>query len=923
MPQGLVPTGVAAFVGRERERAQVGELLAESRVVTLTGSGGCGKTRLAAEVAGGLASTFGDGAGWVELQAVSDPDMVAAAVAEAVKVRERSGPGLVDTLAEQLAERELLLVLDNCEHLIAACAELVSRLTSACPQLHVLATSREPLAVEGESTFGVGPLPVPPTDAASATAVTATDAARLFELRARQVRTQFRINNGNAGAVAEICRRLDGIPLAIELAAARVRMLAPDQIVDGLSDRFGLLTGGPRSAPTRQQTLEASLQWSWSLLNDAERLALARLSVFAGAFQLDAAEGVVGGDGADRGQVLGVISGLVEQSLLQVTESDGRARYRLLETIRAYARQRLTELEDPDEVRDRHLSFYVELARQAQAGLDGEQPEEWVPRLTADLDDLRAAMERAVATENLAALLGLTEPILRFWVGRGLSNEIHLRLNAAAQAPGTPAHERARALGTATALAIDRGQYADAHRSAGRAIEAAREAGAEDVLAMALGSRVQAGTMSGCSSTRQVEADYQEAVRLLESCEDPATRAYVMATAGNGPIHVLSIDDGCRRLGQLLQLCEEQELVYQLAFVHAAIGYSPVFSGRLDWTRRHAKRAVELCSQLGRPGWEACGLVGLGAAAVLQGDSAAATGHLSRAQEILQEHSPGGSQQHDSVLRPWQAFAAYASGDLDLARTSAERLRDLGRAADNRWVEAMGELLLGSVAHLDGSADEARECWQRCRELATDPRFPSQLGRSLLGLAELAAEDDFDEAWELAHDGLETLSEYGDRVGAAEALEVIADLVVASDEHDRSLRLLGASERFHSEAGIARFPLGAGRFERARDAARNRSGEAEATACWEAGGELSLEEAVAYARRGRGERQRPMVGWASLTPAERDVVRLVAEGHTNARIGELLFMSVNTVKSHLKQVYRKLDVDGRADLAAEVTRRGV
>jgi DNA-binding CsgD family transcriptional regulator len=318
--------------------------------------------------------------------------------------------------------------------------------------------------------------------------------------------------------------------------------------------------------------------------------------------------------------------------------------------------------------------------------------------------------------------------------------------------------------------------------------------------------------------------------------------------------------------------------------------------------------------------------VGLGAAAVLQGDTEEAVDHLLRAQEVLQEHSPEGSQQYDSVLRPWQAFAAYASGDRDLARTSAEDLRNMGRAVNNRWVEAMGELLLGSVARLDGSPaarDEARERWKRCRELSTDPRFPSQLGRSLLGLAELAAEDDFDEAWELAHDGLEVLSAYGDRIGAAEALEVIADLAVATDDHDRSLRLLGASERFHTEAGIVRFPVGAGRFDRARDAARNRSGEAEATACWEAGSELSLEEAVAYARRGRGERQRPTLGWASLTPAERDVARLVAEGHTNARIGELLFMSVNTVKSHLKHVYRKLDVDGRADLAAEVTRRSV
>ena len=334
--------------------------------------------------------------------------------------------------------RHLLVVLDNCEHLVEACAELVGELSSACPQLHVLATSRVPLVVEGEATFEVTGLPVPDPDAGSASTVAAADAARLFEVRARQVAADFRIGDDNASAVAEICRRLDGIPLAIELAAARVRVLAPGQIAAGLSDRFGLLTGGVRGAPARQRTLEASLDWSYDLLDDVQRLALARLSVFAGSFELDAAEAVVGGEGIDGDDVLDLVAGLVEQSLVQVAQRQGRARYRLLETIRVYARQRLSELDDPDRVRGRHLAFHVGLAGRAHAGLTGGQPEPWVARLAADLDDLRAAMDWAAEAGDLRALVDITEPIVRFWFERGLSGEVHRRLHDAADAPGRP-----------------------------------------------------------------------------------------------------------------------------------------------------------------------------------------------------------------------------------------------------------------------------------------------------------------------------------------------------------------------------------------------------------------------------------------------------------------------------------------------------
>jgi predicted ATPase/DNA-binding CsgD family transcriptional regulator len=920
MESGL-PVGVAAFVGREHERAKVADLVADARVVTLTGSGGCGKTRLAVEVVVDAASGFSHGACWVDLQGVSDPGLVAPALGVAVDVHERPGQAPTDTLAEQLHGRHLLVVLDNCEHLVEACAELVGGLSSACPRLHLLATSRVPLVVEGEATFEVTGLPVPDPDASSARTVAAADAARLFEVRARQVAADFRIGADNASDVAEICRRLDGIPLAIELAAARVRVLAPAQIAAGLSDRFGLLTGGVRGAPARQRTLEASLDWSYELLDDVQRLALARLSVFAGSFELDAAEAVVGGEGIDGDGVLDLVAGLVEQSLVQVAQRQSRARYRLLETIRVYARQRLSELDDPERVRGRHLAFHVGLAGRAQAGLTGGEPGPWVARLAADLDDLRAAMDWAVEVRDLRALVGITEPIVRFWFDRGLSGEVHRRLHDAADKPGAPAEERVRGLMAAAALALAGSEPASAYRSASQAVEATRAAHVGGALALGLGQRALSGVLSGLSTSEQVDADIEQALQRAQRCEDASTRAYVLAFAGGALLHSRSIDAGYRLFEQAVEVCEANDLAFQLPAAHAGALAWLAWSGRLDQTRRHARRAVELSRQVGRPVWEAVGLTGLGAAAVLQGDLGRAQEWLSEAQTVLRPRALEGSL-YGIWVRHWLALAAYASGDLEAARAMAAEIVRIGRGGGSRWDESVGEWLLGVLAHGQQRHDDARAHLQASRALSTDPRLSFPLGRSLLGLAELAEEDeDPGTAWELAHDGLEVLDDYGDRVGAASALENIADLAAALGEPERSLRLLAASQRFHTDMGIARFPFQADRFDRARNSAQAALDPTDATACWDAGGELSLADAAAYARRGRGKRQRPRIGWASLTPVERDVVRLVAKGHTNAEIGERLFMSVNTVKKHLSHVYAKVDVDGRADLAAQVARR--
>ena len=920
MPNWL-PVGVAAFVGRAHERAKVADLIAD-RVVTLTGSGGCGKTRLALEVARDVASRFRDGACCVDLQGVSDAGMVPAAVGAAVGVRERPGQAMVDTLADQLRPQHLLVVLDNCEHLVDACAALVGQLASACPHLHVLATSRIPLVVAGEATFDVAPLPVPDPGADSAGSVGAADAARLFEVRARQVDAGFRIGDDNASAVAEICRRLDGIPLALELAAARVRALAPHQIAAGLSDRFGLLTGGARGAPARQRTLEASLNWSYDLLDDRQRLALARLSVFAGAFELDAAEEVVGGEGIDVGGVLDLVAGLVEQSLVQVATRQGTARYRLLETIRVYARRRLAELDDPDRVRGRHMGFHLGLAGRAQEGLHGPQPEPWVARLTADLDDLRAAMDWAAETGDLRALVGITEPIVRFWFEGGLSREVHRRLHEASEAPGAPEDERVRGLNAAAGLALASCDAASFHRSAAQAVAVARAAGGGPSLAVALAQRALSGALSGLSTSEEIDADVEGSLDLARQCRDASTYAHVLQFSGAALLHSRSIDAGCQLFQKGVEVCEANDLSFHLPAAHGGPAAWMVWAGRLDQARRHARCAVELSRQLGRPGWEVAGLTGLAAAAVLEGDHVQARRWLSEAQSALR---PALEVTHYAMwFRHWLGLSAYASGDLAAARATAEEIARIGRRGGSRVDEAVAEWLLGLVARSQQRPEEARAHLAASRALSTDPAIPHTLGRSLAGLAELAEDEgDLDEAWSLAHDSLEVLDDYADRVGAAAALELIAGLAVTLGEPERSLRLLAASQRFHDEAGMARLPAQSDRFDRAVDAARAGMEPADATACWDAGGELSLADAVAYARRGRGQRQRPRIGWDALTPVEREVVRLVAEGRTNAAIGQRLFISPNTVKKHLSSVYAKVEVDGRADLAAQVARRGL
>jgi predicted ATPase/class 3 adenylate cyclase len=412
---GNLPVQLSSFVGRDAELAGLATTMQQARLVTVTGPGGVGKTRLALQAAADQLPSFSDGAWLCELAPAGDGEMMAQAVLAALRARRRQGLSVAGSVVEFLRTRTaLLLVLDNCEHLASAAAGLVADILRGCRGVRILATSRQALGVEGEQVFGLGPLPLPPPDAGLA-AGGASDAVSLFAQRAAAARGDFALTPANVGAVSEICRRLDGIPLAIELAAARVAALRPAEIAALLDERFRLLTRGRADAAARQQTLQATVEWSYALLGEAERQVFGCLGVFPGSFDAEAAAAVAGAAGLQRWDVLDSLTSLVGKSMVAEEEGPGQtSRYRLLETMRAYARQQLAAGE-LDRLRHRHAEYYAAFAERAGPELAGPAQLEWQPRIRAELDNLQAAVTwaltsgdqaRPVAFRIVAALFG-------------------------------------------------------------------------------------------------------------------------------------------------------------------------------------------------------------------------------------------------------------------------------------------------------------------------------------------------------------------------------------------------------------------------------------------------------------------------------------------------------------------------------------
>ncbi|HEU5326029.1 MAG TPA: tetratricopeptide repeat protein [Candidatus Limnocylindria bacterium] len=530
LPNNL-PRQLSSFVGRDREIDEAAERLGATTTLTLTGVGGVGKTRLALEIGARLVHAYPGGVWLVELASIDEGTLVADAIATALGLKQRAAMSPLATVAEAIGERTTLLILDNCEHLLDAVVATADGLLRSCPRLKLLATSREALGLPGESLMPVPSLSLPPgrPGADPADALAEYDAVRLFVDRARAALPDFALTEENAAAVSQICRRLDGMPLAVELAAARIRSLPPQQIAARLDDRFRLLTGGSRTALPRHRTLRAAFDWSYDLLTPEEQALVPRLSVFNGSFSLEAAEEVCSGGIVEREAMLDLLGRLIERSLLVGDEGGVEARYRMLETIRDYAQERLAEQENAAEYHVRHLQWFVGLVEQASpAFFSGPVKAEWVERLARDEENLRAALRWADEDPNGAdAELALVSGLWRFWEVRGELLEGRTWLERGlARLGGEVSQRRSTALTGAGVLAAHRGDYAAAAAFHDASLLIQREIGNPWAVAAACSNSANVAVERGeFERARQL---FEEALVLTRRAGDEHGAAFII-----------------------------------------------------------------------------------------------------------------------------------------------------------------------------------------------------------------------------------------------------------------------------------------------------------------------------------------------------------------------------------------------------------
>jgi predicted ATPase/class 3 adenylate cyclase/DNA-binding CsgD family transcriptional regulator len=901
-----LPAQLTSFVGRERELAEVDEALHESRLVTLTGTGGCGKTRLAIHAAAEGAERYPDGLRWVELGRVSAGAMVAYSVARTFGLIEEEGRPVIETLSEQLAASNALLILDNCEHVIEACAELTQALLQAAPGVRILATSREGLGVPGELTWQVPSL----DDDAR---------VRLFVERAAQVRPGFTAEGEEAEAVAQICRRLDGLPLAIELAAARVRMMPPARIATALDDRFRLLTGGGRTALPRQQTLELSVAWSHDLLDDSEKAMLRRLAVFAGGFTLEAAESVCADGIVDAYGVLEVLSRLVDKSLVHADVTEGEGRYRLLETIRVYAQGKLLEAGESETTRDRHRDYFLALAERVEPELMLRDGKVWLNRLELERDNVFSAAEWCDAN-------GAYEPLLRLLTALVFFFELHSHLaqagrwfaRALAASDDGPSALRARAMWGAAHVALYGGDFEALGRYAPQALTMAEEIGDEVALSRALNTNALA-TAWLTEDLDGGRAMFERSATLGRTLGDNwaladglklTTFAWMLQDDYHNIVPPLSeFRDVSERLGNR----------FFLAWYQTTLGWAWVHQG--DFARAEQALEIALAEDMELGGCATAGIV-----VALLGEIEALTGRYDNAEVRLVPFLGRAAATGDYLGAPWGvptlARMLVGRGRPEEARDMIAPFVDLLRPLGLPYHVADGLRVLGA-AHLAAGEDAAAEAaLSEARTLAHTISNPWLGGHANYHLAELARRrGDSAQAEDLHHEALAQRARAGLRPGVAESLEALAGLAAHQESLAEAARLFAAASTLREDMGLARWPADQAGYDTEVSNARQALGGDAFDVAWAEGAALTLDDAVAYASRARGERKRPSTGWASLTPTELEVVNLVAKGLTNPEIGERLFIGRGTVKNHLAHIFTKLGFATRSELAAEATRR--
>jgi predicted ATPase/class 3 adenylate cyclase/DNA-binding CsgD family transcriptional regulator len=893
------PVQLTSFVGREEQLTQLRELLADNRVVTLTGAGGVGKTRLAIQVAAAMAGEFSDGAWYVDLAPITDPELVPVTVARALGLPDQPGRSTMDTLLRFVRDRQMLVVLDNCEHLLDASAELVLAVLSGAAGLTLLATSREAIGVAGEVSWRVPSLSL------------ANEAIELFTDRARHARPEFVVTDDNAAVVAEICTRLDGLPLAIELAAARVRALSLAEILDSLHDRFRLLTGGARTAVRRQQTLRASVDWSHALLTEPERVLFRRLAVFMGGFDLDAAQSICGGVDVERYQVLDQLTLLVDKSLVVTDDRRGRTRYRLLETVRQYALEKLGESGEADAVRTRHRDHYTAIAAvlDAPAGSDYEQ---LIEQADLEIDNLRAAFGWSRENADIELTLTLASSLQPLWQARGRFREGLAWFDATladldAQHPGVAAAVHARALADSAALGVWRGA-ADSLDHARQALAIAREVDDPALLARAL---TACGHIAGYYDAEAARGYFAEAIELARAVGDRWRLSQILAlqAGATGMAGELLAVRGPAEEGR--DLADALGDRFDSRRCRVWLGMAQLHQGDLAGA---AAQFAELVTeaQAAHDGFvEAQSLAFQATVLAYQSEAGVARAAADAAIEAAAAFgglAPG-------VAYCGLAFAALAAGDAATAEDASEKALGHGsdppaHAAVQRVVRAQAALAGGDLATARRWADDAVSTatgWWLMLALTTRARVAIAAGEP-------------DQAERDAHDALAIAASMQAYLGIPDILECLGTLAGETGSHSEAARLFGAAHGIRQGIGAVRFKVWDADFEASLVALRDALGKNDFDSAWAKGAGLSIEEAIAYAQRGRGQRKRPTSGWASLTPTELDVVRLVSEGLTNNDIATRLFVSPRTVQTHLTHVYTKLGLSSRVQLVQEAAR---
>ena len=907
--EGNLPAQPSSFVGREDELGQVLGALAEGRFVTLVGPGGVGKTRLALRAAE-IASCDYACRAYVELAGV-DGAHVEEAVLAALPIAGARRRHLADPGA-------LLVVVDNCEHVHAECAAVIHRLVCAFPEISVLATSRQPLEVAGEHVLLVEPLTLLESDDVDCAVAGANEAVRLFLERARAARPQFELDDANASAVAEICRRVDGLPLAIELAAARIAVLSPAEVLARLAEPFRLLTDRSTVAPERHRSLEAALEWGHALLTEPEAAVFARLSVFATAWDLEAAEAVCAGGAVSADDILDLLTALVAHSLVVVERRGPQTRFRMLGTVSQFAAAKLAETDTADGVAEKHARWYVARAERAAAERAGPNPERWLDALEEDHAEFRAALRWARAHERSDIVLALGGALSWFWETRGHLHEgvEWLRWAVEHKADADP-ELRARALRGAGVLTWLLGDAATAMPLVDEAVGLFRVAGNEEEASGCVCASAFHVCENPIHSLPAVEAD-------LVRMRDLQDRGRLARSLVNAGVAYFFVSDACRAKAcfeECLALPRESVELEVVVDAHLGLGRVSVLSGDLVAAEGWLDATLELTRSSGDDDGHSAALCWIGEIHRIRGDHGAARAAIADASRLADDAGlPLALARCHQFLGRLEA----SEGNLERARALLTRSLEAPGATQLSYHRVRSLQALAEVALLDGRAEGVGDLLDKALSLAQGTGDRQAQGLALTSLARLAAAaGDSDRASRFAHEALQVQERISDVFGIINSLETLAELGAASGRSKVAARLFGAAQTAREARGCRRQLLDEPEQARRlpRVAALLDSGAW--TKAVSEGSHLSTPEAVSYAVKGWGSKDRPPIGWDSLTRAERDIANLVAEGMSNREIGLRLLVSARTVETHLSHIYRKVPVANRRELGRATRERSV